>query len=141
MQEKLIAWLKLVALGHILLGLAVPLLAFSSGFDFYAEQIQRAFWPNTGMPEQVLDYARWMVALFGPTVASWGVLMWYIVRAGAQSSAAWPWNALLLSLLAWAPLDIGISLLHGFASHVLLNLLAIAAIALPCLILRARSTS
>ncbi|HQS57533.1 MAG: hypothetical protein B7Y56_09330 [Gallionellales bacterium 35-53-114] len=136
LSKNLERWLYIVAIGHILLGFALPVLAFSSGFDFYAGQLRDTFWGAATVPAEALAFQRWIVALFGPTVASWGILMAYLVRAGVRSKEQWPWNGLLLSLIAWAPLDIAISLLHGFWLHVAIDIVAVTLIAVPALILR-----
>ena len=136
MRKILEHWLYLVAIGHILAGLALPLLAYSSAFDFYAELIRGAFWPGTQVPPEADSFQRWIVALFGPTVTSWGILMLYLVRAGIRSKEVWPWNALIVAVIAWAPADITISLLHEFWLHVVVDIIAVIAITVPACLLR-----
>ncbi len=80
-----------------------------------------------------------MFALFGPTIASVGVFMAYLVNSGIKHHEPGPWNALLLVSAIWAPGDIGISLMHGFWLHVLIDLVALLVIVPPVLILRARA--
>jgi hypothetical protein len=140
MNRKLLEnWLFLVAAAHVAGGLAVPFIAYSGAFDFYLGQLAAAFWGGAAMPQEAQDFARWIIALFGPTVAGWGVLMIYLVRAGAKTRENWPWNALLLSLLVWAPADIVISLFYDFWPHVVIDACAIASIAVPVLIIRKRA--
>lgn len=141
MKRKLETWLFIVALGHIVAGLALPFVAFSSGFDLYAERIRESFWGGAIIPPEADAFQRWILALFGPTIASYGVLMAYLVRAGMRTNDPWPWNAILLSLLAWVPADIAISLMREFWLHVVIDLLAIVIIAVPALMLRAQKTS
>ena len=138
--RKLEIWLFIVALGHIAAGVALPFVAFSSGFDLYAERIRESFWGGALMPPEAEAFQRWIVALFGPTVASWGVLMAYLVRAGMRTNDPWPWNALLLSLLVWAPADIAISLMRNFWLHVVIDLVAVLIIVAPALMLRAQKS-
>jgi hypothetical protein len=134
-------WPFIVAFGHIVAGVALPFVAFSSGFDFYAERIRESFWCGALVPPEAEAFQRWIVALFGPTVASWGVLMAYLVRAGTRTKDLWPWNALLLSLLAWAPADIAISLTRDFWLPVVIDLFAVLIIAVPALMIRAQKNS
>jgi len=134
-------WLLGVAAAHVILGLAVPFIAYSGAFDFYAAQLATTFWNGAAVPPEAQAFQRWIVALFGPTIAAWGVLMVVLIRAGARSGERWPWDALLLSLLAWAPADIAISLLHDFWPHVVLDVVAAASIAVPALLLRMRSAA
>ncbi len=63
-------WLYAIAWGHILLGIALPFIAYSSSFDFYAGLLQTTFWSGMPAPEQALQFQRWIIALFGPTIAS-----------------------------------------------------------------------
>jgi hypothetical protein len=140
-KTNLAIWLLIVALGHVVVGAALPFVAFSSGFDFYAEKIRASFWGGAVPPPEAEAFQRWIVALFGPTVASWGILMAYVVRAGMRTNEPWPWNALLISLLIWAPADIAISLMHDFWLHVAIDLLVVLVIAVPAVMLRARKVS
>jgi hypothetical protein len=140
-KRNLETWLFIVALGHIVAGAALPLVAFSRGFDLYAERIRESFWGGALVPPEAEAFQRWIVALFGPTVASYGVLMAYLVRAGMRTNDPWPWNAVLLSLLAWAPADIAISLMRDFWLHVVIDLFAVLIIAVPALMIRAQKTS
>lgn len=93
------------------------------------------------MPPEAEAFQRWIVALFGPTVASWGVLMAYLVRAGMHTNDPWPWNALLLSLLVWAPADMAISLMRNFSLHVIIDLVSVLIIAIPTLMVRTQKSS
>ena len=86
-------------------------------------------------------FISWIVALFGPTVSAWGVLMFYLVCAGERRSELWPWTALMLSVLAWAPLDIGISLLVPFWPHVYLDVFMVGVIVMPAWLLRRKVLS
>jgi hypothetical protein len=138
MMRRLEKWLFIVALGHIAVGVALPFVAFSSSFDFYAERIRESFWGGALIPPEAEAFQRWIVALFGPTIASWGVLMAYLVRAGMRTNEPWPWNALLISLLAWAPADIAISLMRDYWLHVAIDLFAVVIIAVPALMIRTR---
>lgn len=138
MKRILERWLLVVAAGHVVGGLALPLIAYTSGFDFYLAQLSATFWGGAAAPAEAEAFQRWIVALFGPTVAAWGVLMIFLIRAGARTQERWPWNALLLSVLVWAPADIGISLMHDFWIHVVVDGLAVISIVVPVLLLRLR---
>jgi predicted DCC family thiol-disulfide oxidoreductase YuxK len=140
-KTRLETWLLLVAWGHIFIGLAIPLLAYSGAFAYYSGLLHQAFWPGLAMTGETVQFQRWIVALFGPTIASVGVVMAYLVRAGAKFRERWPWNAILVSLAVWAPGDIGISLLRHFWLHVWIDAAALLAIFPPVLILRARAAT
>lgn len=139
--KKLEIWLFIVAVSHIFAGIALPLVAFFSGFEIYSEKIRDAFWGGALVPPEAEAFQRWIVALFGPTIASWGVLMAYLVRSAMRTNELWPWNAILLSLLAWAPTDIAISLMRGFWLHVVIDLFVVTVIAVPTLIVRTQKAA
>ena len=133
-------WLLALAWLHLAIGLAIPFIAHSALFDYYSELLQTAFWPGQSVPTETLSFQRWIVSLFGPTLASVGVVMIYLVRAGIRTNEAWPWNAILVALLVWAPSDICISLLNDFRLHVWIDATALLAIVPPVLLLRAQTS-
>jgi hypothetical protein len=141
MIKHLKKWLLLVAIGHVAAGVALPFVALSGNFDFYAEKIRYSFWNGIPVPPEAEAFERWIVALFGPTIASWGVLMAYLVRAGMRTDEPWPWDGLLISLLALTPADIAISLMHDYWLHVIVDLSVVFIIAVPALMIRLRRIS
>ena len=132
-------WLLLVALGHVAVGLLIPVWAYSPLFDFYSNLLKDTFWLSQELPQETKEFQRWILALFGPTIASVGVLMFYLVKAGIKHREPGPWNALLIVTVIWASGDIGISLMHDFWPHVLVDAMAMLVIVPPTLILRARA--
>lgn len=132
-------WLLLVAWGHVVAGIAIPLIAYSTGFDYYSALLHRAFWPGEAVPAQTVEFQRWIVALFGPTIASVGVVMVYLVRAGIRTGERWPWTAILFAMAVWAPGDIGLSLMRHFQLHVWIDVATLLAIVPAVLILKARA--
>ena len=132
-------WLLLLAYGHIVAGVAIPLLAYSGWFDYYSALLQETFWQGAPTPAPAMEFQRWIVALFGPTIASVGVVMAFLVRAGMRSGEAWPWTAILAALAVWGPGDIGISMLRHFWLHVQIDMAILLAIVPPVLILRAQA--
>lgn len=133
-------WLLLLAYGHILAGVAIPFAAYSGGFHYYSGLLQQAFWPGQDVPAATLDFQRWIIALFGPTIASVGVVMVYLAKAGIRTAEPWPWNAMLIALAVWAPSDIGISLMKHFWLHVQVDVAVLLAIVPPTVMLRALAT-
>lgn len=136
LKNILQTWLYMVALGHILVGLALPFVAYSSYFDAYAALLRETFWGALPVSDESLAFQRWIIALFGPTVMSWGVLMTYLIHTGSRSNNARPWNALLIAIAVWAPADIAISSLHHFWLHVVVDIVSVIAMAVPAIILR-----
>jgi predicted DCC family thiol-disulfide oxidoreductase YuxK len=139
-QKLMERWLLLLAYGHILGGIAIPLLAYSAGFDYYSGLLQKAFWPQEVLSANAVEFQRWIVALFGPTIASVGVVMVYLVKAGISTAEPWPWNAILIALAVWAPGDLYISMMKNFWLHVQIDVAVLALIVPPTLLLRAQAT-
>lgn len=119
-ERRLSDLLSLIAVLHIVSGLALPLLLPSWPALIAAMPANAGFW----------------AAVFGPTVASWGVLMFVLVRHGLRARQRWACDALLLALMVWAPLDSLLCWRAGFPAAIALNAVAAASIAVPLWMLR-----
>ena len=118
--DRLDRWLSFVAILHVIGGLALPfLLLRSAALDGL-------------LPAESAD-ARLAYALFGPTVASWGLLMLFLVQYGLRNGQIWAANALIAGILIWVPLDTALCYVHGWHGAVALNAAASAAILIPAL--------
>ncbi|WP_437880480.1 TIGR01777 family oxidoreductase [Pseudomonas sp. LRF_L74] len=105
--------------------------------DGYFQQLYASFGVET--PEPAQDHLlRTMVGLFGPTVASWGLLLCVLVTLYVRHGHRIIKPALYGALLLWCVLDSGISAYFGLAMHVYLNSAAALSIAIPLLFLRPR---
>ncbi len=120
LQRRLCSGLAALAVLHIAGGLALPLLM--------------ALMPER-LPVMPAGASFW-VAVFGPTLASWGVLMLALVRHGLRSGQIWACDALLWALLAWAPLDAWLCWRVGFYPALVVDLLMLPSLLIPVLILR-----
>jgi hypothetical protein len=139
MTRFLQKWLLVLAWLHLAIGLAIPFIAYSALFDSYSARLQQAFWPGLTVPPETLAFQRWIVSLFGPTLASVGVVMIWLVRAGIRSGEAWPWRAILAALAIWAPGDVYISMTKDFWLHVWIDAAALLTIVPPVLILMSQA--
>lgn len=123
--QRLDRWLSVIAMLHVIGGLALPfLLLRSAALDGL-------------LPAESAD-ARLAYALFGPTVASWGLLMLFLVHYGLRNGQIWAANALIAGILIWVPLDTALCYVHGWNGAVALNAAASAAILIPALWRRAQ---
>ncbi|HEY9547263.1 MAG TPA: hypothetical protein VIR56_14735 [Solimonas sp.] len=84
-------WLEALALLHVVCGLAWPLLVVGTTL------VDRWF-PGIGAN-------RFWCALIGPTIASWGLMLWFIVRHGVRRGQRWAADAGVAAILVWLPLD------------------------------------
>ena len=77
-----------------------------------------------------------LVSAFGPTVASWGILFFALVRTYFRNPTSGSWWALVLAIAIWAPLDSALCIHYGLYSAVGMN--AVIALVLLALLLRVR---
>jgi hypothetical protein len=118
--QRLDRWLAAMAMLHVIGGLALPfVLLYTPLLD--------------GLMPVASSAARLAYALFGPTVASWGLLMLYLVRHGIARNQAWAANALIGGILVWVPLDTALCHVHGWQGAVVLNATAATAILVPAI--------
>jgi hypothetical protein len=130
-RTRAINFLQFIALIHVLVGVVLPLYAYSDFFYAYSNLIRDAFWQTQMQPTAAIDFERWIIALFGPTVASWGVLLFTLTCYSKKIPSLKPWLGILAATAIWGALDIGISMSKGFYMHLVIDLLAIAAIVVP----------
>lgn len=84
-----------------------------------------------GTPAQ--DGAVFWVGVFGPTVASWGVLFLCLLNIYFAQASLRVWRSLVLSVLLWGVVDTTYCLLLGVPQALLSNLPAMFLLLLPLL--------
>ena len=62
-----------------------------------------------------------LISVFGPTVASWGVLFFALARTYFRNPTTSLWWVLVLSIAVWAPIDSALCVYYGLYSAVALN--------------------
>lgn len=125
MTEKL---LKLVGPVHI----AGGLLLFVSGFVPAMQDAMMHLLPTS----DAFVWSTFFVSVFGPTIASWGVLFGAIVNQYFTTPSPTLWRAMLYAVLIWAPLDSLLCYRFGFWGGVIIN--SIVFVVLLALLYRAR---
>lgn len=123
-------WLQFVAIAHIVGGILLPLLVFSSLSHAYFEQTLTRF------PNGDINAIKFFVAIFGPTVASWGLLFLYALDKAFRDRTSKDWWFLLVSILVWGVLDSGLSFYYLIYSHLVINGIALLMLLLPLLIVK-----
>ncbi len=123
-------WLKTLAVIHILGGLALPLLVFTSIPDSYFLSLETQF-PNSN-PESL----RFLIGIFGPTVASWGILFYYAIHKAFQARTSKDWWFLVGATLVWVILDTSYSLHFKILSHLYINSIMLTLILIPLLLVK-----
>lgn len=135
MQTLIYRWLLAVGLGHVLLGIVLAFAAHTSLTQGYFDYLYTSV-SSTSPSAEFEGLLQTMVGLFGPTVASWGLLFCALVVIYRQHGHRLIKPALFAALLVWCVLDSGISAYFGLSLHVYLNLSAALSIALPLLLLK-----
>ena len=130
MQTLLYRWLLLIGLGHVVLGVALIFAAHLPITQGYFDYLYASV-SSSPPPAELHRLLRTMVSLFGPTVASWGVLFCALVVLYRHSAQSLIKPALYAALVAWCALDSGISLYFGLNLHAYLNSATALSLALP----------
>lgn len=109
MATKILSWVGPL---HIVAGLLLFLTAFLPG-------VQTMIAINVGLADE--NFSPFLFGVLGPTVASWGVLFTAVVRQFIDYPTRRLWNAMLLSIVVWAPLDTSLCLYYGVYGGVAVN--------------------
>ena len=151
-------WLELVAIAHIFGGLSLSFDWPVSLWSEYRYELFQVFKLTDMASAEINSIVEMLTQLFGPTVASWGILMFYLVRQvggksvfhnGSRDSSNQLHNQekfvalqissadiLILATLLWFVLDFAISMNFGMMLHLIINTVAILSILLPLIFLR-----
>jgi hypothetical protein len=103
-----------LALAHVVAGGLLALLPFAPSVHI---KLVGAIFGEGKASEEVM----FLVSVFGPTVASWGVLFFALVKSFFRNPTSGSWWALVLSIAVWAPLDSALCIYYGLYSAVALN--------------------
>ncbi|MEK1904846.1 MAG: hypothetical protein AAAB13_03635 [Pseudomonas sp.] len=136
MQNLLYRWLLLVGLGHVALGVVLAFTAQLAIAAPYFHYLYASFGISQPPAVEYQNLLITMVRLFGPTVASWGLLFSVLVYLYREQGHRLIKPALFAALLLWCVLDSGISAYFGIYAHAYLNAAAGLSMALPLLLLR-----
>jgi hypothetical protein len=115
-----------LALAHVIAGVSLTILPFAPSVHL---KLAEAIFGEGKASEEVM----FLITVFGPTVASWGVLFFALVRTYFRNPTNSLWWILVLSIAVWAPLDSALCVYYGLYSAVALNT-AVAALFLGLLL-------
>ncbi|WP_223671264.1 hypothetical protein [Kangiella shandongensis] len=108
-------WLKSIAVIHIIGGLLLPIMVFTPIAGSYFAHLLEAF------PQGDLNSMKFLIGVFGPTVASWGLLFYYSVGKAFQNRTSKDWWFMVFAILVWVILDTAYSLYFAVSSHLYIN--------------------
>jgi hypothetical protein len=126
-------FLQAIAVVHIIVGLLFPWIVDSPLFDHYKQHLHLVFNTSQFISGQ---QASFLMAILGPTIASWGVLFLYAINSGFTRPSPQAWWFMFSACVVWAPYDSIYSLQHGIYLNAIINAVAFAMIMSPLLIVR-----
>jgi hypothetical protein len=137
MQKLIYGWLLLIGAGHVIAGVALPFLTDTPLFDPYLQLLQAHLGEGRDS-SAAQSLLRLLVGLFGPTVASWGLLYCALLHLYRQHGLRLVKPTLYAALLLWCLLDSGLSARAGLDLNLYLNFGVALAIGIPLAFLQPR---
>lgn len=125
-------WLQTLAVIHIIGGLLLPIMVYTPLAAPYFQHLQTAF------PDSNLESLQFLIGVFGPTVASWGLLFFYAIGKAFESRARKDWWVLVSAVLIWSVLDTAFSIANNVFAHLYLNEIVLVLFLVPLLLSRKR---
>jgi len=126
--------LKLVGPVHIVAGLALAFLPFFPSLHGYS--VDMVF--GSGAPR---DPTLFLLSVFGPTIASWGILFTALVNQYFKKPEQYLWNILFVSVLVWVVFDTSLCLYYKVYFGAVLNFAVASSILLLLFLSRKNSAS
>ena len=126
-------FLQMIAIAHIVGGILLPFLVNTLLFATYNSLLYQALGFEASGQNAEINF---LIGLFGPTIASWGVLFLYVVSTAFKNPDKKGWWAIFLCCVAWAPYDSLLSIQKGIFINALINLISALAILIPLFMAR-----
>ena len=126
-------FLQMIAIAHIVGGIFLPFLVNTPLFATYNSLLYQALGFEASGQNAEINF---LIGLFGPTIASWGVLFLYVVSTAFKNPDKKGWWAIFLCCVAWAPYDSLLSIQKGIFINALINLISALAILIPLFMAR-----
>lgn len=121
--------LQLIACAHIVTGLLLPVIVHTSVFSGYQQHLIKAL----AMTPDNINGIRFLVAILGPTVASWGMLLFMAINHAFAKPTPKSWWMIMIASSVWAVYDSLLSLYFGVYLNAILNLIVFISIIIPLL--------
>jgi len=125
--------LQVIAIAHIAGGILLPFIVNTQLFSTYNALVSQALGFETTEKNTEINF---LIGLFGPTIASWGVLFLYVVNNAFKNLDKRGWWAILASCILWAPYDSLLSIQQGIYINGLINLFSALIILIPLFMAR-----
>ena len=131
--QKIKIFLQLIAIVHIVGGMLLPFLVNTPLFATYNSLLYQALGFDTTRQNTEINF---LIGLFGPTIASWGMLFLFVVTTVFKNPDKRGWWAIFLCCLVWAPYDSLLSIQKGIYINALINLISSLTILIPLFMAR-----
>jgi len=108
-EEKI---LKTLAIAHIMGGLILSSLIFIE--PAHSVVLQLIYGSNAfTFIDSTEDQTIFWISILGPTIASWGLLFFFVVEHYFSRPSRYTFKIMVGSILVWAPLDSALCLYNG----------------------------
>jgi len=126
--KKYILIIKVIVVAHIFLGVLLP---FLDQIDTIEKLLVSAMFNNIELSRGAHAQVAYVISLFGPTIASWGVLLFILIQHYSQTPTAKTWLGLVAAILVWYIGDTAYSLLNNVSAAFVLNTLVAICLLVP----------
>lgn len=133
-RQYLVYWMYALSLGHLLIGIALPLLIDQTFLESYHRMVEAGFW-TTHAPVAARAQQVWWISLFGATIQNIAIWMAALTRLGDVHRSRFAWLALIIGVIIWAPQDIWVSYSAGVMIHVWIDVFAVLSLLPPLVLL------
>jgi hypothetical protein len=121
-------WLQFIALAHIIGGLMLPIVVQLDIAQPYFRLMANEFALSS---QQDLLFLQFLVGIFGPTIASWGVLFWAVVTQSFALPTKGAWWLMIAACVVWAVYDSIYSNFYGLWINAVINGAVFISIVVP----------
>ncbi|RMG88139.1 MAG: hypothetical protein D6712_04225 [Chloroflexi bacterium] len=114
-------WLIALGVGVTLFGIAQAFFSGTALFGIFYDQYNPVFWGAAAPTAETVQFQQWAFAVWGGTIAGWGVFITLLAAYPFGQRAKWAWLCFLDGLLLWYVLDTGASVAYGVGFNVVFN--------------------
>jgi hypothetical protein len=114
-------WLLIGSILTALFGLGMALLSATPLFDVFNRLIDPAFWGESALPAEAIQFRGWAYALLGATMMGWGITLAFLAHYPFRRREAWAWWAVAVGMGGWYVVDTSASLAFGVTFNAVFN--------------------
>lgn len=124
-------WLIINSILIIAIGLYIALLKSTSLFLF-DDLLNHYFWDkNYDFPEGTIRFGNFLYSLMGAVMTVWGIIMYKLTKHAIKNKEKWAWDAILISILVWFPIDEFFSIYYKVYFNAIFNIIFLATLIIP----------